>query len=312
MYTKTFNLINRNDVQEAGGKGAFLGELTRNGVIVPPGFVVLTQAFDRFLNAHNLNTRIKDSFIRLNRGESSIEAISDELISFFYDAEIPEDIAKEIESQYARLGVKLVAVRSSATAEDNADRSWAGQLESFLNVTSDSLLLSVKRCWASLYSQRAISYTLNEKEKPEPIQVAVVIQEMVNPEVSGIAFSVNPVTENYNEMIIEAAFGLGEAIVQGEITPDHYCINKSSFAMPDIITSIQERGIYMLEDGTTGWKYIDKEKGMQQKLSESEITELAKMVIVIENIAGFPCDIEWTYYKGRFNFVQCRPITTLD
>ena len=311
MYTKTFDLITRNDVGEAGGKGAFLGELTRRGVIVPPGFVVLTQSFDHFLNANNLNTRIKDSFNTLNRGEGSIETISDELISFFDNAEIPQDIVKDIKSQYSLLGAELVAVRSSATAEDNADRSWAGQLESFLNVSSDNLLLSVKRCWASLYSKRAISYTLNEQENPEPISVAVVIQEMVNPEISGIAFSVNPVNEDRDEMIIEAAFGLGEAIVQGEITPDHYRINKTSFAMLDIIPSIQEHGIFMLEDGTTGWKHIDKQKGGLQKLSDNEITELVKAVIAIENIAGFPCDIEWTYYKGRFNFVQCRPITTL-
>ena len=147
---------------EAGGKGAFWGELIRNGVIAPPGFVILTQTFDRFLNAHDLNTRINESFVTLNRGEGSIEAISN-------------------------------------------------------------------------------SYTLNEKEKSYPIQVAVVIQVMINPEISGITFSVNPVNENFDEMIIEAAFGLGEAIVQGEITPDHYCINKSSFTLIDIITSIQER-----------------------------------------------------------------------
>jgi pyruvate,water dikinase len=297
---------------EAGGKGAFLGELTRNGVIVPPGFVVLTQAFDCFLKAHNLNTRINESFVTLNRGEGSIEAISNEFLSFFYNAEMPEEIAREIASQHSLLGAALVAVRSSATAEDNADRSWAGQLESYLNVSAENLLHSVKRCWASLYSQRAISYTLNEKEKSDPIQVAVVIQVMVNPEISGIAFSVNPVNENYDEMIIEAAFGLGEAIVQGEITPDHYCINKKSFAIVDIFPSTQERGIYKLEDGTTGWKNIEKEKGEQQKLNEPEITELAKMVIAIEKIAGLPCDIEWTYYNGRFNFVQCRPITTLN
>jgi phosphoenolpyruvate synthase/pyruvate phosphate dikinase len=312
MYTKTFNQINRNDVLEAGGKGAFLGELTQKGILVPPGFVILTLAFERFLNVNNLNTIIKDSFTSLNQGEGSIETISNLFLSFFDKAEIPEDVGKEIKSQYSLLGAELVAVRSSATAEDNADRSWAGQLESFLNVSADNLLLSVKQCWASLYSQRAISYYLNDKGKAEAVQVAVVIQTMVNPEISGIAFSVNPVNESYDEMIIEAAFGLGEAIVQGEITPDHYCINKTSFDMIDIVLSSQERGIYKLEDGTTGWKNIEKEKGEQQKLNESEITELAKMVITIENIADFPCDIEWTYYNGRFNFVQCRPITTLN
>jgi pyruvate,water dikinase len=297
---------------EAGGKGAFLGELTQNVILVPPGFVILTNAFEHFLNFHNLNTFIKNSFDSLNHGESSIEDISNAFISVFNNNEIPEDIAKEIQSQYALLGAELVAVRSSATAEDNANRSWAGQLESYLNVSADNLLLSVKKCWASLYSQRAISYYLNEKDNTDAVQVAVVIQAMVNPQISGIAFSVNPVNEDYDEIIIEAAFGLGEAIVQGEITPDHYCINKTTFAIVDIFPSTQERGIYRLEDGTTGWKNIEKEKGEQQKLNKLEIAELAKMIITIEKIAGFPCDIEWTYYNGRFNFVQCRPITTLN
>lgn len=312
MYTKNFNQIHRNDVPAAGGKGAFLGELTRHGVTVPPGFVILTQAFDHFINVHNFYDRIQNSLSALKQGENSIDIISEDLTSLFYKAEMPEDIAKEIENQYSLLGAGLVAVRSSATSEDNANRSWAGQLESYLNVSADTLLFSVKRCWASLYSKRAVSYLLGEKETSEFIRMAVVVQEMVNPEISGIAFSVNPVNEDRNEMIIEAAFGLGEAIVQGEITPDHYCIDKSSLAVLDIIPSGQERGIYRLEDGTTGWIYLDKETGDRQKLNKSELTELAKMVIDIENIAGFPCDVEWTYYKGRFNFVQCRPITTLS
>jgi len=298
-------------VPEAGGKGAFLGELSQHDVNVPPGFVVLTRAFDSFVNIHHLNTRIEATFVSLSKGEISTETSSKELMSFFNNLEMPHEIANEIEQQYALLESKLVAVRSSATAEDNADRSWAGQLESYLNVSADNLLASVKRCWASLFSARAISYTLKEQGKYVPIQVAVVIQEMVNPEISGIAFSVDPVTENYDEMIIEAAFGLGEAIVQGAITPDHYRIQKSSYKILDFIPSVQERGVYMLEDGTTNWKIIDREKGEQQKLTEHEITELAKMVITIENIAGFPCDIEWAFNKGMFHFVQCRPITTL-
>ena len=311
MYIRNLNQVQRNDVPLAGGKGAFLGELTRHGVVVPPGFVILTTAFDRFINAHNIRIRIQDALNALQLGKNSLEVVSDELRSLIYKAEFPGDIAREIETQYSILGAGLVAVRSSATAEDNPDRSWAGQLESFLNVTGDDLLDSVKRCWASLFSKRAISYALNEMGQSELVRVAVVVQQMVNPEISGIAFSVNPVNENHDEMIIEAAYGLGEAIVQGEITPDHYCVDRSTLAMLDIIPSEQERGIYRLEDGTTGWRLLDPDKISRPKLEKAKITELARMVIEIENLACFPCDIEWAYDKGEFFFLQCRPITTL-
>jgi phosphoenolpyruvate synthase/pyruvate phosphate dikinase len=311
MYTKTFSEISRADVAEAGGKGAFLGELTQNEICVPPGFVILTNTFSRFLDSLNLSAQIQEAFIALRQGAKTAETVSDEITKRILEGEIPEDISMEIIDQHKKLETKFVAVRSSATAEDNAENSWAGQLESFLNVTDETLLQRVKQCWASLFSKRAIAYRLHQTKDDDLILVAVVIQKMVNPEVAGIAFSVDPVTENTNAMIIEAVYGLGESIVQGEITPDHYSVLKASLSITDIFQSSQERGIYLMDDLTTGWKNIDPEFTYRQKLDSSEIIKLAGFITSIEQIAGFYCDIEWALHKGQFFILQCRPVTTM-
>ncbi|MBF0119363.1 MAG: PEP/pyruvate-binding domain-containing protein [Desulfobacterales bacterium] len=311
MYTKTFENISRKDVSTAGGKGSFLGELTHCGVLVPPGFVVLTNAFSYFLDSQGLSTQINDALIAMRHGKVSAENVSNKIFSQIMKSTIPNDIVSEIVREHEALGAKLVAVRSSATAEDHAEHSWAGQLESYLNVTTETLLFQVKKCWASLFSQRAIAYRFRDTDNIEAIEVAVVIQKMINPEVAGIAFSVDPVTENRDEMIIEAVFGLGESIVGGQITPDHYRVSKISLDVTYLFQSPQEKGIYRLDDGSTGWRRIDASKASLQKINNIEIAKLAKIVISIEKLAGFPCDIEWAYNHGEFYIVQCRPITTL-
>jgi pyruvate,water dikinase len=311
-YTRIFTDLTRDDVLSVGGKGGFLGELTRHGIPVPPGFVVCTNAFTRFLTAGGLLDRSRDGFTDVRQGSVSVEHFSREMTGQILDNVMPDDIAAEIGEQFALLGAELVAVRSSATVEDNADHSWAGQLESYLNVTDDRLLHSVQSCWASLFSERALAYRLRETSDREPVQVAVVIQEMINPEVAGIAFSVNPVTENRDEIIIEAGFGLGEAVVQGQITPDHYLVDKHSFSLVDKFLFPQIHGMYRLSDGTTGWKRLDADLGSRQKLEDHDIAVLARMVADMEGLVGFPCDIEWVYDKGRFHIVQCRPVTTLS
>lgn len=311
-YTKAFMNISRGDVLSVGGKGALLGELTRRDVPVPPGFVVCTSAFTRFLDACGLLERYRNGFMELRRGALSVEQFSRELTELIVKGVMPEEIAEEIRERHALLDAPLVAVRSSATAEDNAEHSWAGQLDSYLNVSADGLLQSVKRCWASLFTERSLAYELQDNSDHEPARVAVVIQKMINPESAGIAFSVNPVTENRDEMIIEAGFGLGEAVVQGEITPDHYVVEKSTFTIVEKYLSPQERGVYRLADGSTGWKPLDADLTSRQKLDDHEIAKLSKMVVAIEEMVGFPSDIEWVYDDHKFYIVQCRPITTLS
>jgi phosphoenolpyruvate synthase/pyruvate phosphate dikinase len=255
----------------------------------------------------------------------TVDSASEKIKALILEAKMPDDIAKEIKSEFKKLGAKFVAVRSSATAEDSSEAAWAGQLDSFLNTTEKMLLENVQRCWASLFTPRAIFYRFEKGLHGTHISVAVVVQKMVESEVSGIAFSVHPVTEDYNQLIIEAGFGLGEAIVSGQITPDSYVVEKNSLdgehgrttrRIIDKNISEQERGLFKVMHSTsTGqaneWKDLG-EVGKAQKLSDEQILELSELILHIENHYGFPCDIEWAYEDGEFYIVQSRPITTLS
>jgi len=204
-----------------------------------------------------------------------------------------------------------VAVRSSATAEDSLSASWAGELESYLNVTKETLLDAVKKCWASLFTPRAIFYRFEKEMHKEHVAVAVIIQKMVQSEISGITFTVHPVTEDRNQIVIEAGYGLGEAIVGGMITPDTYVVNKKELIIEDRNISRQK---IMIVRGAEGNKeeIVPLEKQELPKISDEQIIELSKICIAIENHYGFPCDIEWTLENGSFYIVQSRPITTLN
>jgi phosphoenolpyruvate synthase/pyruvate phosphate dikinase len=225
---------------------------------------------------------------------------------------MPEDIAREIRESFVALDARYVAVRSSATAEDSASAAWAGQLDSYLNTTEETLLTNVQRCWASLFTPRAIFYRFEKELHKQKISVAVVVQRMVESEVSGIAFSVHPVTEDRNQLIIEAGYGLGEAIVSGAITPDSYVVEKNPRRIVDINVNTQTRALYRAATGGNEWRDIPEPKASSQVLTEPQILELAELIIQIENHYGFPCDIEWAFERGVFYIVQSRPITTLS
>ncbi len=321
MFTKIFQKIDKNDPNSAGGKGASLGEMTNAGIPVPPGFVLLADAFERFLEETDLNVEIDAILHTVNHREiHTVEGASEKIEALILEAKMPKDIADEIKAQFKKLNAKFVAVRSSATAEDGATAAWAGQLDSFLNTTEKELLHNVQRCWASLLTPRAIFYRFEKGLHKTKISVAVVVQKMVESEVSGIAFSVHPVTEDRNQLIIEAGFGLGEAIVSGQITPDSYVVEKTPRRIIDKNISEQERGLYRAslylgkveQKGGNEWKGISKEHGGTQKLSDEQILELSELVLHIENHYGFPSDIEWAFAKGKFYILQSRPITTLS
>lgn len=227
MFTKPFNQISKHDAVTAGGKGASLGEMTQAGIPVPPGFVILADAFEQFLKETDLNVEIDSILHTVNHQEMhTVEHASERIQKLILDSKMPEDIASEIENEFAKLGAEFVAVRSSATAEDSASAAWAGQLDSFLNTNAETLLENVQKCWASLFTPRAVFYRFEKGLHDQKISVSVVVQKMVASEKSGIAFSVHPVTEDPNQLIIEAGFGLGEAIVSGQITPDSYVVEK--------------------------------------------------------------------------------------
>jgi len=309
---KIFIQISKADTEIAGGKGASLGEMTQAGIPVPRGFVVLSGAFDGFIEETGLSTEIKAVLDKVNIEEGyTVENASEKIQAMILSKKMPENIKKEILSYFEKLGSKFVAVRSSATSEDSASAAWAGQLESYLNTTEETLLDNVKKCWASLFTPRAIFYRFEKKLNKDKISVAVVVQKMVDSEESGIAFSVHPITQDKNQIIIEAGFGLGEAIASGSITPDSYTIDKQEFKILDINVNEQTNALYKKSKGGNEWKELG-EKGKGQVLTEKEIIELSKLIVKIENHYGFPCDIEWAKEKNKFYIVQSRPITMLN
>ncbi len=312
MFVKPFEELSKADAGIAGGKGASLGEMTNAGIAVPPGFVILSEAFDTFILETEIKADIDAILHKVNHNDTnSIEHASEKIRAVIMAEAIPENIRKEIKSAFRGLNSRFVAVRSSATSEDSAAAAWAGQLESYLNTTETDLLENVKKCWASLFTPRAIFYRFEQNMHNQNISVAVVVQKMVESEVSGIAFSVHPVTQDYNQLIIEAGYGLGESIVSGQITPDSYVVEKLSTKIIEKDISTQEKGLFRSPNGGNKWQSPNGKRDAQ-KLNDKEIIELSKLIIKIEKHYGFPVDTEWAREKGKFYITQSRPITTLN
>jgi len=315
-FIKNFTELNKTDTHIAGGKGASLGEMTQAGISVPPGFVVTASAFDQFLAETDLTQEIEAQLDKVNYEDvNSVEEASKAIADLIHDAKFPKDLQKDILEHFKKLDLDLVAVRSSATAEDSSTASWAGELESYMNNDRDHVIGAVKKCWASLFTPRAIVYRMEKGLREIKVSVAVVVQQMVQSDISGITFTVHPVTKDKNQMIIEAGYGLGDAIVGGQITPDSYVITKDDLKIIDINIANQERKLIKEDTGGHKWVEIDLADREKQKLTEEQIVELAKLSQQIEDHYGFPCDIEWAMtkkmQKWEFFIVQCRPITTL-
>lgn len=317
---RNFSQINKKDAALAGGKGASLGEMTGAGIPVPPGFVVLASAFEKFLTETDLNAEIDASLETVDHQKMHTVAMASEKIqSLILSVRIPDDIQNKIRQNFKNLNAKLVAVRSSATAEDSVSNAWAGQLDTFLNTTEKTLLENIQKCWASLFTPRAIFYRFEKGLHQQKISVAVVVQKMIQSEIAGIAFSVHPVTEDENQMIIEAGWGLGEAVVSGQITPDAYVVDKQDWSILDINVNQQDKFLTYKTDGGNYWQALPARQKEAQKLTSRQIIELAKLVTKIEKHYRFPVDVEWAFArpepaegeKGKFYITQSRPITTL-
>lgn len=308
-----FDKINKSSVAAAGGKGASLGEMSQAGLAVPPGFVVLASTFDRFVEEADIVDDIQGELDKVNyKDTNAIDRASNVIRDIIRGTEMPKDVGSVILSAAKDLDAKYMAVRSSATAEDSKTASWAGELETYLFVTKKNLLEQVKTCWSSLFTPRAIFYRHEKKLLKTKVSVAVVVQKMINSEVSGITFTVHPVTEDRNQMIIEAGYGLGEAIVSGSITPDSYVIDKKDELIMDVSIAKQEK--MMVIKGTTGGLKtvsVPKAKQEKQKLAGPKIIELAKLCAKIEKHYQHPQDIEWALEGGKLYILQSRPITTL-
>ena len=309
---RNFTELSKKDVGLAGGKGASLGEMTKAGIAIPPGFVVLSASFEQFLHETDLHAEIDACLATVDHHDiNSVEGASVKIRALILNVDFPSDIAKMVMEHFATLNAEFVAVRSSATAEDSSTASWAGELESYLNTTEKDLLATIKKCWSSLFTPRAIFYRFEQELHTTKVSVAVVVQKMVQSEISGICFTVHPVTEDHNQMVIEAGYGLGEAIVGGMITPDTYVVHKTSSEILDAYISQQEMKITK-HNGNTQEVAVALELQEKQKLSNQKILELAELCLNIEKHYGFPCDIEWALEDSKLYITQSRPITTLS
>jgi phosphohistidine swiveling domain-containing protein len=300
---------NNKDVspEKVGGKGFNLIKLSNNGFNVPPGFVIST---DEFIE-ETKSIKVKISKLLTNLDESNIQQVSQQIKSLITGLKLSDAFKNGVNESFKNLGAPSVAVRSSAASEDGSGASWAGQLSTKLNVKQGKLEAAIKRCWASSYSERALTYAITNKFSLKQISVAVVVQKMVASDVSGVAFSVNPVNNNSDEIIIEAVYGLGEAIVSGAVTPDEYIVDVSSFTLSDFNLAKQEKMLVQDKNSIT-WVQVLATKREEQKLSLGEVKNLARTIKEIELKMGYPADVEWAIEANQLFITQSRPITTLN
>lgn len=309
-FVKKIFELDKNDLR-AGGKGASLGELAKMNILVPDGFVILSGAFEAFLRESNIKDEIRDILLSVERHDrQSVLHASSRIAGLIAAAQVPAALRREIEAAFAALGADYVAVRSSATVEDSAAAAWAGQFESYLQVAKPDLIQSVKKCWGAAFGPRALAYQYRGDHENSDIGMAVVVQKMVQSEVSGVAFSANPARDDGNsEIVIEACAGFGEALVSGQITPDRYLVVKEPLHIRKKNIHKQEK-MLVCEAGENRWQNTPEDLIFRQKLSDAEIINLSKAVLAIESHYGFPVDVEWAVENGRIFIVQCRPITT--
>ncbi len=312
-----FNELTKGDVNVAGGKGANLGEMTQAGLPVPPGFVVTTPAYRRFTEATGILDQIKKRLQDLDVDDNTaLRQTAEDVKRIVVEAEMPEDVAKLIATAYDELcqqeGEELyVAVRSSATAEDTAEASFAGMNETFLNVRGEKdLLESVKKCWASLYGARVIFYRVKRGFESWGMEMGVIIQKMVDAEKAGVAFTQHPATGALNELVIEAAFGLADPVVAGQVSPDYYLVDKNSLNVLDRQVKLKKFK-RVRRDGLTVDIDLSEEDASRQVLTEDQIRDVAKVCRDIENHYGSGQDIEWAIEDDKIYIVQSRPITTI-
>lgn len=312
-----FRDLDRGSVNVAGGKGANLGELTKAGLPVPPGFVITAEAFRQFLRAGGAEEEIRRRVEALDvndtaRLEEEAQALRQRILSL----PIPDEVAAAIREGYRALGDEggpFVAVRSSATAEDTPQYSFAGMNESFLNVRGEEELLdAVRRCYASLYGARVLFYRRTEGIPEERMAIAVIVQRMIDSEAAGVMFTVHPATQDRGVLVIEGAFGLGDAVVSGAVNPDHFEMRKKSCEI--ISRNIADKAFrdVCAADGKMVREELRPPRSTEPCLIDAQAAELCALGVKIEKHYGAPQDIEWALEKSTLYIVQSRAVTALD
>ena len=324
-----FDSISKGDIGKAGGKGANLGEITSFGLPVPPGFVVTAQAYELFLKEANIVVDMKDILKDLDVDDTeALNKAATAIKGMIKNASISDEISGPIKEAYEKMSKKtekgiilagtgeegeFVAVRSSATAEDLPDASFAGQQATFLNVRGKKdLVQAVKDCWASLFEPRAIFYRERKGFEHEKVLMSVIVQKMVDSESAGVMFTSNPVTNDESEISIEAAWGLGEAVVAGQVNPDRYLIDKETLGIKK--KDVPRKDFMYIRDISTGKtvkENLTEETGSKQVLKEEDMQELARFGKTIEEHYNWPQDIEWAIEDDKIYILQTRAVTTL-
>jgi len=312
-----FKDIDKDSLSLVGGKGANLGEMFKEGFPVPNGFAVTVPAYELFLKENDIAKKIYEILEVIDVEDATqLESVAKRIQKIINASKFPEAVFNSMVKSYKRLGGifnnALVAVRSSATAEDLPGMSFAGQQATFLNIKGESnLQVAVRECWASLFTPRAIYYRHSNKIEIEKVGISVIVQKMVQSEVSGIMFSIDPVTNRKDRIIIDAVWGLGEMIVQGSYIPDHYVVQKETF---DVLSKeLNTQKMQYIRSGQTT-KEVNVPKKLQDriKLSENQIISLAKISQKLQDHYYYPQDSEWALEKGKLYIVQTRPITTIE
>ncbi len=303
------------DIGRVGGKGASLGELADAGLSVPPAFVVTADTYRRFVQAAGIESDLQSAVSVVDVDDSSALAeAASTAAALIEETPFPEPLGEELLDAYDDLiegGAPFVAVRSSATAEDLPDASFAGQQETFLNVDREGLLDAVRSCWASLFTQRAIYYR-NEQGFGQDVDMAVVVQRMVDADRSGVLFTSHPSTGDHR-MIVEAAWGLGEAVVSGAVSPDNYVIDRETGELIETTVATKKRKhVRDPDSGDTVEVAVDEPNRDRRVLESDDLVALRDLAVTIEDHYGTPQDVEWAFEGGTLYVLQSRPITTIE
>lgn len=319
MYVVKFEDLNKSDIGIAGGKGANLGELTQAGIPVPPGFVVTAETYQKFMEDGGINDKVMEILDGIDINDTKeLQAAAEEIKSLIIKTPIPDEITTFIIEAYNQLCQRVdeddtdVAIRSSATAEDLPEASFAGQQDTFLHVSGyKNVIEYVRKCWASLFEARAIFYREENDFEHSKVYIAVVVQKMANADKAGVMFTVNPSTGE-EVALIEGSWGLGEAVVSGDVTPDNYAVDKKDNEIINVTISDKKVMYTNDEEGTSVKVDVPEEKRNERVLSDDELIELTEMGKRVQAHYGEPMDTEWAFEKDMLFLLQARPITTLD
>ncbi|XRG80405.1 phosphoenolpyruvate synthase [Rossellomorea sp. GAMAL-10_SWC] len=308
-----FQEINKNQLFLVGGKGLNLGKLSKiQDIKVPEGFCITTEAFQKAIEQNQSYHALLDQLTLLNvKDRDQISKICSKIRDLILEVAIPSDVVNAVSTYLSKFGEELAyAVRSSATAEDLPHASFAGQQDTYLNIIGkENILQHISRCWASLFTDRAVIYRMQNEFDHNQVYLSVVIQKMVFPQASGILFTADPITSNRKVVSIDASFGLGEALVSGLVSADCYKVQDNKIIDKRIAT--KKLAIYGRREGGTESQQIDSQKQITQTLTDQQILQLAQIGRQIEAYFGCPQDIEWCLVGDTFYIVQSRPITTL-